>query len=69
MIYIIDSKSISISNENARDISQSIENKLLDGKLYNNTYEIEESLGLVFKKSNADVKSQRKKNKRVKGRK
>ena len=67
--YIIDSKSISISNENARNISQSIENKLLEGKLYNNTYEIEEALGLVFKKNNADVKSQRKKNIRVKRRK
>ena len=67
--YIRDSKSISISNENARNISQSIENKLLEGKLYNNTYEIEEALGLVFKKNNADVKSQRKKNTRVKRRK
>ena len=67
--YIIDSKSISISNENARNISQSIENKLLEGKLYNNTYEIEEALGLVFKKNNADVKSRRKKNIRVKRRK
>ena len=67
--YIIDSKSISISNENARNISQSIENKLLEGKLYNNTYEIEEALGLVFRKNNADVKSQRKKNIRVKRRK
>jgi hypothetical protein len=66
--YIIDSKSISISNENARNISQSIENKLLEGKLYNSTYEIEEALGLVFK-NNADVKSQRKKNIRVKRRK
>jgi hypothetical protein len=66
--YIIDSKSISTSNENARNISQSIENKLLEGKLYNNTYEIEEALGLVFKKNNADVKSQRK-NLRVKRRK
>jgi hypothetical protein len=35
----------------------------------NYTYEIEEALGLVFKKNNADVKSQRKKNIRVKGRK
>jgi hypothetical protein len=67
--YIIDSKSISISNENARNISQSIENKLLEGKLYNNTYEIEEALGLVFKKNNAGIKSQRKKNIRVKRRK
>jgi hypothetical protein len=68
--YIIDSKSISISNENARNISQSIENKLLEGKLYNNTYEIEEALGLVFKKNNADGKSPRKKkNIRVKRRK
>jgi hypothetical protein len=68
--YIIDSKSISISNENARYISQSIENKLLEGKLYNNTYEIEEALGLVFKKNNADGKSPRKKkNIRVKRRK
>jgi hypothetical protein len=67
--YIIDSKSISTSNENARNISQSIENKLFEGKLYNNTYEIEEALGLVFKKNNAGVKSQRKKNRRVKRRK
>jgi hypothetical protein len=67
--HIIDSKSISISNENARNISQSIENKLLEGKLYNDTYEIEEALGLVFKKNNADVKSRRKKNIRVKRRK
>jgi hypothetical protein len=43
--YIIDSKSISTSNESARNISQSIENKLLEGKLYNNTYEIKRHWG------------------------
>ena len=59
--YIVDSKSISISVENTRSISQFIENKLVNGKEYNSTYEIEEALGLVVKKTNVDVKNKGKK--------
>jgi hypothetical protein len=59
--YIGDSKSISISVENTRNISQFIENKLVNGKEYNSTYKIEEALGLVVKKTNVDVKNKGKK--------
>jgi hypothetical protein len=46
--YIADGKSITISDENARDTSQYIEESLQDGKRYNSTYEIEKALGLLI---------------------
>jgi hypothetical protein len=49
--YISDSKSISASNENVRNISQLIENNLPGGKEYNSVFEIVKSLGLVVKKN------------------
>jgi hypothetical protein len=61
--YITDNKSISVSNESVRDISQFIENNLPGGKEYSSVYEIEKSLGLVVKKNEGDKKI-REKNKR-----
>lgn len=49
--YLADSKSISASKENVRNMSRFIENNLPGGKEYNNVYEIEKSLGLVVKKN------------------
>lgn len=52
--YIADGKSITISDENARDTSQYIEESLQDGKRYNSTYEIEKALGLVIERNNTN---------------
>jgi hypothetical protein len=52
--YIADGKSITISDENARNTSQYIEESLQDGKRYNNTYEIEKALGLVIERNNTN---------------
>ena len=52
--YIADGKSITISDENARNTSQYIEESLQDGKRYNSTYEIEKALGLVIKRNNTN---------------
>jgi hypothetical protein len=52
--YIADGKSITISDENARNTSQCIEESLQDGKRYNNTYEIEKALGLVIERNNTN---------------
>jgi hypothetical protein len=52
--YIADGKSITISDENARNTSQRIEESLQDGKRYNNTYEIEKALGLVIERNNTN---------------
>lgn len=49
--YIADGKSITISDENARDTSQYIEESLQDGKRYNSTFEIEKALGLVIERN------------------
>jgi hypothetical protein len=49
--YIGDSKSISVSNENVRNMLQFIENNLPGEREYNTVYEIEKSLGLVIKKN------------------
>lgn len=57
--YIADGKSITISDENARNTSQYIEESLQDGKRYNSTYDIEKALGLVIANedgSNDEVK-------------
>jgi len=52
--YIADGKSITISDENAKNTSQRIEESLLDGKRYNSTYEIEKALGLVIERNNTN---------------
>ena len=52
--YIADGKSITISDENARNTSQYIEESLQDGKRYNSTYEIEKALGLVIERNNTN---------------
>jgi hypothetical protein len=52
--YIADGKSITISDENARNTSQYIEESLQDGIRYNNTYEIEKALGLVIERNNTN---------------
>jgi hypothetical protein len=52
--YIADGKSITISDENARNTSQDIEESLQDGKRYNSTYEIEKALGLVIERNNTN---------------
>ena len=52
--YIADGKSITISDENARNTSQYIEESLQDGKSYNSTYEIEKALGLVIERNNTN---------------
>jgi hypothetical protein len=52
--YIADGKSITISDENAKNTSQCIEESLLDGKRYNSTYEIEKALGLVIANEDGD---------------
>ncbi len=52
--YIADGKSITISDENARNTSQCIEESLQDGKRYNSTYEIEKALGLVIERNNTN---------------
>lgn len=52
--YIADGKSITISDENARNTSQYIEENLQDGKRYNSTYEIEKALGLVIERNNTN---------------
>ena len=49
--YIADSKSISASSENVRNMLQIIENNLPEEREYNTVYEIENSLGLVVKKN------------------
>ena len=49
--HIADSKSISASNENVRNMLQYIEDNLPGEKEYNTVYEIEKSLGLVVKKN------------------
>ena len=49
--YIEDSKSISASSKNVRNMLQFIENNLPDEREYNTVYEIENSLGLVVKKN------------------
>jgi hypothetical protein len=49
--YISDSKSISASNENVRNLLQFIENNLPREREYNTVYEVENSLGLVVKKN------------------
>ena len=52
--YIADGKSITISDENAKNTSQRIEESLLDGKRYNSIYEIEKALGLVIERNNTN---------------
>jgi hypothetical protein len=52
--HIADGKSITISDENARNTSQYIEESLQDGIRYNNTYEIEKALGLVIERNNTN---------------
>jgi hypothetical protein len=52
--YIADGKSITISDKNAKNTSQRIEESLLDGKRYNSTYEIEKALGLVIERNNTN---------------
>lgn len=52
--YIADGKSITISDENARNTSQYIEESLQDGKRYNSTYEIEKALGIVIERNNTN---------------
>ena len=52
--YIADGKSITISDENARNTSQYIEESLQDGKRYNSTYDIEKALGLVIERNNTN---------------
>jgi len=47
-------KSITISDENARNTSQYIEESLQDGKRYNSTYDIEKALGLVIERNNTN---------------
>jgi hypothetical protein len=49
--YIADSKSISASSENVRNMLQIIENNLPGEREYNTVYEIEKSLGIVVKKT------------------
>jgi Protein of unknown function (DUF2795) len=49
--YIANSKSISASSENVRNMLQFIENNLPAEREYNTVYEIEKSLGLVVKKN------------------
>ena len=49
--YIEDSKSISASSKNVRNMLQIIENNLPEEREYNTVYEIENSLGLVVKKN------------------
>ena len=48
--YIVSGKAVTISYENARNISKAIENKLQDGIKYNSTYDVEKALGLVEQK-------------------
>ncbi len=57
--YIADGKSITISDENARNTSQFIEESLQDGKRYNSTYEIEKALGLVIERTNTNKQEMR----------
>ena len=57
--YIADGKSITISDENARNTSQFIEESLQDGKRYNSTYEIEKALGLVIERNNTNKQEMR----------
>jgi hypothetical protein len=49
--YIADSKSISASSKDVRNMLQIIENNLPGKRKYNTVYEIENSLGLVVKKN------------------
>jgi hypothetical protein len=58
--YIEGGKSITISAENARDTSQSIEDNLKAGKKYNSTYEIEKALSLVAKEYNNENRNREK---------
>ena len=52
-------KSITISDENARNTSQYIEESLQDGKRYNSTYDIEKALGLVIERNNTNKQEMR----------
>jgi hypothetical protein len=53
--YIADSKSISASSENVRNMLQFIGNNLPGEREYNTVYEIEKSLGLVVKKNEGEM--------------
>jgi hypothetical protein len=48
--YIVSGKAVTISYENARNISKAIEDKLQDGIKYNSIYDVEKALGLVEQK-------------------